>query len=79
MTKRYHSGRYQFIFDLGFDYTDWSLGLSATYLDPWEMEEMRMFGFWCFKLEIVFVEFTINVTDKTFRRDKIRYRPDLNQ
>lgn len=75
-TKRTSIGRCQFIFDAGFDSTDFRLGLRATYLDPWEIEEMQMFGFWSLHLELVFIEFTVNITDRTFRRDKVLYHSE---
>lgn len=77
-TKRTSIGRCQFIFDAGFDSTDFGLGLTASYLDPWEMEEMQMMGFWCIRVELLFIELTLNITDRTFRRDKIRYHSSEN-
>lgn len=76
-TLRKSFGRYGFIFDFGFDYTDFDLGISVTYLDPWEMKDMQMFGFWCLRLELLVIEVTLNITDKTFRRDKIRYKGNI--
>lgn len=73
-TIRKSSGRFQFIFDFGFNKEDFGLGLTACYLDPWEMEDMQMLGFWSIAIELLFIEITMHITDKRFKRENMRYR-----
>lgn len=63
-TYRKHIGRFQFIFDAGFNKHDFAIGIDVTYLDGMKIQKHVIEGFWCIRLMLVVLSVTINITDK---------------
>lgn len=69
MTYRKHIGRFQFIFESGFNSKDFALGIDVTYLDGMKIQKHIIEGFWCFRLMLVVINITINMTDKKSKQN----------
>lgn len=72
---RGHIGNFQFIARLGFDKENFGIGLTATYLDGFQVADMKIFGFWNIEFEFLVIVLTMNVTDKKFRTRKNFLKP----
>lgn len=68
-TWRKHKGRFQFIFDAGFNIRDFALGIDVTYLDGMKIQRHIIEGFWCLQLSLIIFYFTVNITDRKSKQN----------
>lgn len=68
-TYRNSKGRFQFIFEAGFNKEDFGIGFDVTYLDGMKIDAFIIDGFWCLQLQLIALVITVNITDKKSKQN----------